>query len=84
MYKRQVYIMSQEQLSMYATYMAVLGNREGLFGDSPYVDNYITNPAADYDVNPEYLNDEKFATLITEAEKYLGYPYVWGLSLIHI
>ena len=75
-----VYIMSQEQLSMYATYMSVLGNREDLFGDSPYVDKYITNPPADYDVNPEYLNDEKFATLITEAEKYLGYPYVFGGS----
>lgn len=74
-----VYIMSQEQLSMYATYMSVLGNREDLFGDSPYVDKYITNPPADYDVNPEYLNDEKFATLITEAEKYLGYPYVQPL-----
>ncbi len=46
---------------MYATYMSVLGNREDLFGDSPYVDKYITNPPADYDVNPEYLNDEKFA-----------------------
>ena len=75
-----VYIMGQEQLSMYATYMSVLGNREDLFGDSPYVDKYITNPPADYDVNPEYLNDEKFAALITEAEKYLGYPYVWGGS----
>ena len=75
-----VYIMGQEQLSMYATYMSVLGNREDLFGDSPYVDKYITNPPADYNVNPEYLNDEKFATLITEAEKYLGYPYVWGGS----
>ena len=60
--------------------MSVLGNREDLFGDSPYVDKYITNPPADYDVNPEYLNDEKFAALITEAEKYLGYPYVWGGS----
>ena len=57
-----------------------IDNREDLFGDSPYVDKYITNPPADYDVNPEYLNDEKFATLITEAEKYLGYPYVWGGS----
>ena len=75
-----VYIMGQEQLSMYATYMSVLGNREDLFPHSPYVDKYITNPPADYDVNPEYLNDEKFATLITEAEKYLGYPYVWGGS----
>lgn len=44
------------------------------------MDKYITNPPADYDVNPEYLNDEKFAALITEAEKYLGYPYVWGGS----
>ena len=75
-----VYIMWQEQLSMYATYMSVLGNREDLFANSPYVDKYITNPPADYDVNPEYLNDEKFAMLITEAEKYLGYPYVWGGS----
>ena len=41
-----VYIMSQEQLSMYATYMSVLGNREDLFGDSPYVDKYITNPVS--------------------------------------
>ena len=75
-----VYIMSQEQLSMYATYMSVLGNREDLFPISGYVDKYITNPPADYDVNPEYLNNEKFAALITEAEKYLGYPYVWGGS----
>ncbi|MBU5456942.1 C40 family peptidase [Oscillibacter sp. MSJ-31] len=75
-----VYIMSQDELSLYATYMSGLGNREDLFPNSDYVDKYITNPPADYDVNPEYLNDEKFATLIEEAEKYIGYPYVWGGS----
>ena len=75
-----VYIMSQDELSLYATYMSGLGNREDLFPNSDYVDKYITNPPADYDVNPEYLNDEKFAALIEEAEKYIGYPYVWGGS----
>lgn len=31
-----------------------------------------------YDVPPEALADEKFAAMLAEAEKYLGYPYVWG------
>ena len=75
-----VYTMSQDQLSMYATYMSVLGNREDLFPNSGYVDKYITNPPADYDVNPAYLSDETFAALLEEAEKYIGYPYVWGGS----
>ena len=75
-----VYTMSQDQLSMYATYMSVLGNREDLFPNSGYVDKYITNPPADYDVNPAYLSDETFATLLEEAEKYIGFPYVWGGS----
>ena len=70
-----VYTMSQDQLSMYATYMSVLGNREDLFPNSGYVDKYITNPPADYDVNPAYLSDETFAALLEEAEKYIGYPY---------
>ena len=75
-----VYIMSQDQLSMYATYMSVLGNREDLFPSSPYVDKYIDNPPDEYMVNSAYLADETFATLIEEAEKYLNYPYVWGGS----
>lgn len=75
-----VYIMSQDQLSMYATYMSVVGNREDLFPDSPYVDKYIENPPDEYTVNPSYMSDETFATLIEEAEKYLNYPYVWGGS----
>jgi len=75
-----VYIMNEDQLSMYSAYMSSLGNREDLFPGSGYVDKYIENPPDDYTVNAEYLTDEKFATLITEAEKYLGYPYVWGGS----
>lgn len=75
-----VYIMSQDQLSMYATYMSVVGNREDLFPSSEYVDKYIDNPPDEYTVNPSYMTDETFSTLITEAEKYLNYPYVWGGS----
>ena len=75
-----VYIMSQDQLSMYATYMSVVGNREDLFPSSEYVDKYITDPPDEYTVNSAYLEDETFATLIEEAEKYLNYPYVWGGS----
>ena len=75
-----VYIMSQDQLSMYATYMSVVGNREDLFPSSEYVDKYITDPPDEYTVNSAYLADETFATLIEEAEKYLNYPYVWGGS----
>lgn len=75
-----VYIMNEDQLSMYSAYMSVVGNREDLFPGSEYVNRYIENPPNDYTVNSEYLSDEKFATLIGEAEKYLGYPYVWGGS----
>lgn len=75
-----VYIMSQDQLSMYATYMSVVGNREDLFPSSEYVDKYITDPPDEYEVNSAYLSDATFATLIEEAEKYLNYPYVWGGS----
>ena len=75
-----VYMMNEEQLSMYSAYMSTLGNREDLFPSSEYVDKYIENPPDDYTVNAAYLSDEKFATLLAEAEKYLGYPYVWGGS----
>ena len=75
-----VYIMSEEQLGMYATYMATLGNRPDLFPGSGYIGKYVEGSYTDYDIPPEALNDEVFAAIIKEAEKYLGYPYVWGGS----
>ena len=75
-----VYIMSEEQLGMYATCMATLGNRPDLFPGSGYIGKYVEGSYTDYDIPPEALDDEVFAAIIKEAEKYLGYPYVWGGS----
>ena len=75
-----VYIMSEEQLGMCATYMATLGNRPDLFPGSGYIGKYVEGSYTDYDIPPEALDDEVFAAIIKEAEKYLGYPYVWGGS----
>ena len=76
-----VYIMGEEQLSMYAMYMSSLGNRPDLFPQSGYVSKYYENPPADYEVPAALLgSDEKFARLMEEADKYVGFPYVWGGS----
>ncbi len=75
-----VYMMDTETLSLYAVYQSTLGNRPDLFPSSGYVSRYVTDPPARYEIPAEYLSDERFATLIAEAEKYLGLPYVWGGS----
>ena len=64
-----------------AMYMSSLGNRPDLFPQSGYVSKYYENPPADYEVPAALLgSDEKFARLMEEADKYVGFPYVWGGS----
>ena len=74
-----IYIMGEDQLSRYALYMATLGNRPDLFPSSPYVEKY-TSPPVEHDIPEAYLADETFAAILKKAEKYIGFPYVWGGS----
>ena len=72
-----MYIMDEERVSMYSLYMATLGNMPHVFAGQAYAST-IKEPVK-YDVPQETLDaDPKFAVLVKEANKYLGYPYLWG------
>ena len=71
-----------EQSEMYAILMETRGNKPELFDaeDNPFVGSLDITPPMPYEIPPAALADPQFAALIREAEKYLGYPYVWGGS----
>ena len=69
--------MSHHTMGMYALYMATHGNMEGIFAGNPHA-TPLKDPML-YDIPQETLDaNPTFARLMEEAEKYIGYPYVWG------
>ena len=70
--------LSEDEMERYTVLLQTRGNRPDIFGD----DIYATpgGEYTDYDIPGEALTDIRFANMVCEAEKYLGYPYVWGGS----
>ncbi len=68
--------LTDEQYEHFLLLQTTKGNKPDIFGDySGSLGSYL-----DYEIPSHHLTDDKFSALITEAEKYLGYPYVWGGS----
>lgn len=72
-----IYTMSREKVGLYALYMSTLGNMPDLFAGNAYASE-LKDPML-YDIPEDVLAaDARFAAMIEEANKYIGFPYVWG------
>lgn len=72
--------LTQEQMERYNLLLETRGNKPYIFGDNVYANPGVSEEYERYAVPGEYLTDQQFSNMIREAEKYLGYPYVWGGS----